>query len=470
MKVCVIGCGYVGLTLAVYLAKQGHDVHGVDVSDTVLASLESGHAHFYEKDFDGQLADVIKSGHFHWSRDIPEISDTVCYIVTVGTPLASNDKVNLVPIGNVCESLREKLKDGDMVVLRSTVKVGVTRNIVKPALDCSGKKYYLAFCPERTLEGCAFEELASLPQIVSGIDDESLTAVAGFFAKVCSEIVLMGSVEEAEMVKLLNNSERDLMFALANEIALMCDGKGLDVHRIIAAANHNYPRSNLKKPGPVGGPCLEKDPYILTEGFEGSDYVPNIFLTGRRINESIAEASMRRTKMLCDELGRDVKKIAVLGFAFKGLPPTGDMRGSPVFDVLASIRAYFPQARLYGHDYLALKEEVAATGVITAETVREAVEGAQLVIIQNNHPDYRQEPLDSMIQAGAVIFDFWNQFDPEEFSEATYLSLGRFGNSNKREVRNESFGDGRSRSDRVPLGGVPAEESEPALSGRQLFA
>ncbi len=195
---------------------------------------------------------------------------------------------------SVCEELKSSIKSDDLIILRSTVRVGVTRNIVKSELDKSGVNYFLAFCPERTLEGNAFEELATLPQIISGIDKHSLKKVREFFQPVCSEVVELNSVEEAEMVKLLNNSERDLMFALANEIAMMCDSKGLNAYNIINAANYKYPRSNIRNPGPAGGPCLEKDPYILTEGFIGESYVPELFQKGRRVNESIISVSLKQ--------------------------------------------------------------------------------------------------------------------------------------------------------------------------------
>ncbi|MFG5040361.1 nucleotide sugar dehydrogenase [Vibrio cholerae] len=430
MKICVVGLGYVGLTLGVYLARQGLKVHGIDINSKVLNALENKKAHFYEKDFDSELVQAIDSGLFTFSSDYKwaEIeTDTVIYIVTVGTTLGKDGLVNLVPIQSVSKEIAKVLKENDGVVLRSTVKVGVTRNTVKPILDTVGINYRLAFCPERTLEGSAFEELSTLPQIVAGIDTESLSVVSKLFENLGTEVVSLKSVEAAEMVKLLNNSERDLMFALANEIGMMCDAVGVNAYEVINAANYKYPRSNIKKPGPVGGPCLEKDPYILTEGFFDTDYVPSLFLAGRKVNESIIKHTIN--KILKKIESRQFEKLAILGFAFKGLPPTGDIRGSLVIELIDYIKNIkITNNAIVGHDYLAENCEMEALGVIVCDSVEEAVKNADLIIIQNNHPNYKNENWVELLKSSGkscTIIDFWNQLDDVDFgSNVNYYSLG----------------------------------------------
>lgn len=433
MKVCIIGLGYVGLTLAVYLARKGAVVYGVDISPKVIGSLETGRAHFYETNFDHHLSSVLRDGSFTFGSGLRAGGDSeshVVYIITVGTPLDRQGKVNLQPLTAVSEDIGTCLRNGDLVMLRSTVRVGVTREVVKPILDASSVGYHLAFCPERTLEGRAFEELASLPQIISGIDDHSLRAAKEFFGAFDSESVALESVEEAEMVKLLNNSERDLMFSLANEIALMCDAKGLNAHRIIEAANYRYPRSNLRRPGPVGGPCLEKDPHILTEGFVGGPYVPKLFRISREINSSMINTFLSRIFGILEEcLGGAPSKVAILGFAFKGTPPTGDIRGSLVGEIIKQVRSRYISAKMVGHDYLADPLEIEEMGVFVCRNVQSAVRDCELVIIQNNHPLYRQEAWPSF-SAGTdgrpkVIADFWNQLSSTELGEGVlYRAFG----------------------------------------------
>ena len=436
MKTGVIGLGYVGLTLSVHLAKRGMRVCGVDTSNSIIDALRKGKAYFFENDFNRCLKETIKNGKFTFGSDLAAIKDCNTYIIAVGTPLNNKGRSNLTGLRKACEDLKEHLKDNDLVILRSTVCVGVTRGIAKPILDQSRKKYRLAFCPERTLEGNALLELSSLPQIISGINKDSLSAAVLFFKSFCLEIVPLGSVEEAEMVKLINNSERDLMFAFANEIALICDSKGLNAHRIIKAANYKYPRSNIKKPGPVGGPCLEKDPYLLAEGFLDTDYAPKLFLQSRSINENMISISINR---LFDQLIKQgyssFKKISLLGFAFKGVPPTSDTRGSPIHSIIKTITSVFPDASLIGHDYLIeTRKEIQKMKVPVVNTVFEAVKDSDLVIIQNNHPKYCQEDwttLTKQMKKDSIIYDFWNQLDPGKFNnEVQYL---RFGASNKQK-------------------------------------
>jgi len=408
-KVCVIGCGYVGLTLAVYLAKKGMYVYGVDKSKEVIDALKNNRAHFYEANFDNELKKVINK-NFYFGYELPIIDDKTVYIVTVGTPLKNGEHtVNLSPLEDVCHSLKKILKAGDVVILRSTVRIGVTRNVVKPILDQSNVHYYLSFCPERTLEGCAIEELSTLPQIVSGIDVDSLNEVKKFFSDVSSEVIPVNKVEEAEMAKLLNNSERDLKFALANEIALMCEDKGLDAYSVINAANYKYPRSQIKFPGPVGGPCLEKDPYILTEGFLDSSYVPSLFLASRKINESIIYSGVKRALEYYKSINNEYpKNIGISGFAFKGNPPTNDIRGSMVFSLIEQIRKYDLDITLYGHDYVVSKDVIESLGIEPVTNVKELLNKTQLVFIQNNHPSYKND-LTWEEHNSVVLFDFWNQ-------------------------------------------------------------
>ena len=428
VQVQIIGLGYVGLTLGVYLAIHGKRVHGVDVSGTILDSLEKKKAHFYEKGFNALLKQAIDSGNFTFGKKWISASNPIAHIITVGTPLGEDKRVNLDPLNNVLSKLKESLKESDIVILRSTVRIGITRDVVKKSLDQCNLSYFLGFCPERTLEGSAIEELASLPQIISGIDKVSLTEIKHFFESVSSEVVSLNTVEEAEMVKLINNSERDLSFALANEIALMCDAKGLSASNVIQAVNHRYSRSSIKRPGPSGGPCLSKDPYILTEGFLSGSYIPRLFNTGRTINEDMIEISLG---CLFRKISIKPNKIAVLGFAFKGTPPTGDMRGSLVYSVIKILQATYPNAKIWGHDYLANHDEMKSAGVSVGEDVLHTVSDAELIILQNNHPRYSKEPWGKFkhnMASEAVIYDFWNQF-PQTLCDSlkTYYSVGNMG-------------------------------------------
>ena len=153
------------------------------------------------------------------------------------------------------------LKEGDLVILRSTVPVSTCRNIVLPILEeksklTCGEDFHLTFAPERTIEGKALEELKSLPQIIGGYSKECVNIASNFFRYLSPHIVAVESLEEAEMIKLVNNTFRDLSFAFANELVYICDKFNLDTTKIIKDASEGYPRNKLPLPGFVGGYCL----------------------------------------------------------------------------------------------------------------------------------------------------------------------------------------------------------------------
>jgi nucleotide sugar dehydrogenase len=301
--------------------------------------------------------------------------------------------------------------------------------VVKPILDSAGLPYDLAFCPERTIEGKALQELASLPQVVGGLTPAATARAAAFFQRLTQETVPVSSIEGAEMVKLINNTYRDLTFAFANEMAAAAEAAGISATEVLKAANHKYPRGNIPLPGPVGGPCLEKDPYILAEAFAGFGFTPEISLTGRRFNETMPERIIDTLLRLAGGADR-VRKIAVLGLAFKGDPPTSDLRGSLAIPLVEQLRKAFLQASVIGYDPLVDPVEAAWKDIVTAETMEEAVDAADIVVIQNNHPMFRRldpEATFSRMNPGGVVYDLWGMHGPVPLTLANdvrYTALG----------------------------------------------
>lgn len=336
------------------------------------------------------------------------------YIITVGTPIGPDKRTQTESIISVMQDIRDLLQPKDLVILRSTVRVGVTRDIAKVILDQSGLPYHLAFCPERTIEGQALLELRELPQIVGGLNVESRDLAFAFFSRIASEVITVESVEAAELVKLINNTERDLRFAFANEVAAICDVFGLKAHDVIAACNYRYPRSNLALPGPVGGPCLTKDPYILAEGLETHGLKPQLALVGRETNEALIGSAVSAVRNALAMLGSTERfvRIGILGLAFKGRPATDDLRGSTVFDLLQAIHRNFPGASIVGYDPVAEASAIALTGMQPVESIEQAFAGASAVFLHNNHPDLANLPLQGLgtvMARPAIVYDFWAQ-------------------------------------------------------------
>jgi nucleotide sugar dehydrogenase len=249
----------VGLTLAAHLARSGFKVHGVEVREFILAELAKGKAFFLEEGLDPLLKTVIENGSFSFYNQIPFSDRSRIFVITVGTPLNSDGSANMDFIKRVSEEVRINLRENDFVILRSTVKIGTTRDVVKPILDNANVNYGLAFCPERTLEGAALREIAQLPQIIGALNSEDLDSASNFFTKITNSVIQVSSLETAELIKLVDNMQRDVHFAISNEVARICNNLEVSAHEVISSGKLGYPRTNLASPGPVGGPCLEKD-------------------------------------------------------------------------------------------------------------------------------------------------------------------------------------------------------------------
>lgn len=432
-NVCVIGLGYVGLTLAVAMANAGYRVHGVERSEHIRNCINNGHAHFSEQGLDAPLKDHVDAGNITCSEKVPPRGEASVYIITVGTPLTKDGVVDLSALEAVLKMVASVLDDDDTVILRSTVKIGTSRSIAKRVLDEAGKAYHLAFCPERTLEGKALHELTSLPQVVGGFDAAATEKAASLFSVFAPKIIRVGTLEAAEMVKLVNNTQRDLMFAFANEVAEMCDSANISAMEVIRAACEDYPRSKIALPGPVGGPCLEKDPHILAEGLREYDYIPRISLAGRRLNEELPKASISRIARWFEQsgvsdLGADTK-ITILGLAFKGQPETNDLRGTMAAHILSAARARWPLAQYQAYDPIVAPEEFAQFDLSVCKTLEEAFDGASLVLIQNNHKAFGAMDLQALMArmtGPALVYDYWNLFAGKEIAAGNvrYGGLG----------------------------------------------
>jgi UDP-N-acetyl-D-mannosaminuronic acid dehydrogenase len=430
-RVCVVGLGFVGLTLAVALAKVGYNVHGVERRTDVVAELKRGKSHFHEPGLDLALQRCSQN-LVVWELwdSVPEVD---VYVITVGTPLDARGNVSHVAIDRAVEEVvvhcasRTDFIAPPLVVLRSTVKVGTTRDVAK-RLEGSDWRVEVAFCPERTLEGKALEELVSLPQIIGGMTPDATSRAAAFFGRLTPTILRMSSPEAAEMVKLVSNTHRDVTFGYVNELAKVCDALGLSAQEIIRAGNYGYERTRLPVPGPVGGPCLTKDSRILMES------VPvgvSIVEYARATNADVPELGVRN--IIEFFVGKkQPERVTLFGFAFKGRPETDDLRGSPAFDIVKQIREAFPKADLSGWDPIVPKQVVASAFCLHGLASSEYVAESSLLVFMNNHPSLKG--LDLRLLSGrmnkpGLIYDFWHQHQGDDLDSG--VEYHAFGSSRK---------------------------------------
>lgn len=432
-SVCVMGQGYVGLTLAAVMADVGFDVLGVEIRDSILAMLQEGRAHFHEPGLDDLVGKLVKRGQLRFKKHIEADDRPTVFIVTVGTPLGDDGKVNLASIQNVSREIARHLKSGDLVVMRSTVRLGTTRKIVIPILDSAGVDYDVAFCPERTLEGQALPELRHLPQIVGSVSARARIRAAQLFSFITPTVVQVSSLETAETIKLVDNTQRDVAFAFSNEVARICDAIGVSAREVIQSGKLGYPRTNLPLPGPVGGPCLEKDPHILVEGLRDYGLTPEIVIAARRVNERQPTETVDEIKRwFGQQPGLPARPVITMaGLAFKGRPITDDLRGTMARPILKALRERFPQAEFRGFDAVVQPDAIRETfGLHPVDTLEEAFAGASLVVMANNHPCFAGMAVERLAESMAVpglIYDYWNNFDSTKLSlpkGVAYMALG----------------------------------------------
>ena len=435
----VVGLGYVGLTLATTLADIGLNVLGIEKRNHIVDLTNRGIPHFQEVGLTEALERVTSNGSLKVESDFLENVSCNTYIITVGTPLDDKGIARLDMIENATYQVARSMRDGALVILRSTVKVGTSRNTVLPILEASGKRFKLAMCPERTLEGRALRELRTLPQIVGAMDEQSSKKAAELFSCITPTIVKVTSLEAAEVIKLVDNTYRDVQFGFANEVARVCDAYGVNAYDVITSGKLGYERTNVPLPGLVGGPCLEKDPHILAEGASEKGISLEITKSSRQVNE---RQPIETVKFIHREIERrGLNKsldIVIMGIAFKGIPETDDLRGSMSIKVYHALKQEMPNANISIFDpiipFKSLKSELPNAEVHT--DLETAVKDKSVVIIANNHPMFQghtPRKYRELLRENGFIYDYWNHFSSLNENELSdfYFAVG-----NNKEISN----------------------------------
>lgn len=317
--VVVGGAGHVGLPLSIALASRGLRVTAHDIDGVSLAGIAQGQMPFREDGADLILREVLSSGTLQVSDDPASVSSAEYVIVVVGTPVDAHLAPDADAVPAAVEALLPRLRDGQVLILRSTVFPGVTKR-VEQIIARAGVAVDVAFCPERIAEGRAMTELFELPQIVSARNPTALMRSASLFGKLTSSIVEL-SPEEAELAKLFTNAWRYIQFAAANQFFMMASGLGVDFDTVRAAMARDYPRaSGLPGAGFAAGPCLFKDTMQLAA--LGSNAFP-LGHSAMIVNEGLPQFVVDR---LAEQMDLSGLTVGILGMAFKG--ESDDVRSS----------------------------------------------------------------------------------------------------------------------------------------------
>jgi len=420
MRVTVVGLGYVGFTLALTLAESGHQVYGLEISEETIKILASGKSHVKEPGIEELLKSHLGNS-FQVGSDnkrVREFNDAVIYCLP--TPLNAGIPDLTYFIRALGSTLPYVCKE-TLFIIRSTVPVGTTRNLIVPLLKekeiFGDSEPMVAVCPERTAEGRALEELRNLPQLGAATSPQAMDRAKELFS-FAREFIPLDSLEAGEAAKLFSNVFRDVQFALANEFALLAEEWGFDIYQVIEAVNRNYPRANIAAPGlGVGGPCLSKDTYLMA--YSARKHEPRLSLQARKVNEEIVLKELLRILPLVKG-----NKALICGLAFKGRPETNDIRNSPGVEIIKNLlnRNFV----VYGFDP-ALKEEVIFKTGALSEPLAKSVKEADLIVIANNNPFFEKEEFWKLLsekKENCQILDGWGLSGKRKLKGLIKLGVG----------------------------------------------
>jgi len=336
----VIGLGYVGLPVALALAKKFEPIIGFDISHQRISALRNA------KDMTGEVTEAaLRNTTLRFSDDPRTLNDVSFFIVTVPTPIDAERRPDLSPLEAACALIGPHLRAGSVVVFESTVYPGLTSEFCGPRLATAsglrqGIDFKLGYSPERINPGDKQHRLETIVKIVAGEDPETLERVADVYARIVDAgIYRASSLEVAEAAKVIENTQRDLNIALMNELAIIFDRLGIPTKEVLEAAGTKWNFLPFT-PGLVGGHCIGVDPYYLTARAEAAGYYPQVILSGRRINDGMGGFIAQRLVKLLIAAERPVKgaRIGILGLTFKEDVP--DLRNSRVPDILVELREF----------------------------------------------------------------------------------------------------------------------------------
>lgn len=335
-KICVIGLGYIGLPTAALLANRGYAVHGVDVVQSTVDTINRGEIHIVEPELDTFVQSAVHSGKLKASLT-PREADV--FILAVPTPFHEGYVPNIDYIVSATKAIAPYVKENDIVILESTSPVGTTDKVEEVLKEhgVDTSQLFIAHCPERVLPGQIMRELVENDRIVGGTTPEATTKTVEFYKTFVSGEVLSTDARTAEMAKLTENSFRDTNIAFANELSILCDKFDINVWELIALANR-HPRVNILQPGAgVGGHCIAVDPWFIVHA-GGED--AKMIRTAREVNTYKTEWAIEKIKNAALKFetknGRKAK-VACMGLAFK--PDIDDLRESPALYITRKLIA-----------------------------------------------------------------------------------------------------------------------------------
>jgi UDP-N-acetyl-D-mannosaminuronic acid dehydrogenase len=416
-SLCVLGMGYIGLPTASMFAKSGLHVVGVDINRRVIDVLRNGEIHIQEPGLRALVQEAFDSGRLRVA-DRPESADA--FVIAVPTPILEDKRADLRAVRSAAEAVAPVLRQGNLVVLESTSPPRTTVDVLAPLLEGSGMRagsdFSVAYSPERVLPGQILRELVENARVIGGINPASAEAGRDLYRRFVEGEIVLTDATTAEMVKLMENTYRDVNIAVANEFARLAERFGVDVWEAIDLANR-HPRVRILNPGPgVGGHCISVDPWFLVEA-DPED--TRLIRQARLVNDTQPE---RVVSALGQALGGiDGKTVTLLGLAYKA--NVDDLRESPAVEVARQLARGGARVRTFEPNAPASLVE----GAVAAPSLEAALDGADGLALLVDHREFTGlTPAAAGAMRGRVVFDGRGVLDRSSWRAAgfTLITLG----------------------------------------------
>ncbi|WP_031394720.1 UDP-N-acetyl-D-mannosamine dehydrogenase [Sphingomonas sp. STIS6.2] len=395
LNVVVMGLGYIGLPTAAIIARTGARVLGVDVTERVVETINSGRVHIEEVDLDGLVSGVVARGTLRAAMTV-EPADV--FVIAVPTPFDAAHAPDISYVLGAATTIAPVLKPGDTIILESTSPVGTTEKVrdllatLRPDLRVPGRTrdqadIAIAYCPERVLPGRILVELIDNDRVIGGITPRCARKALTFYRRFVRGACVTTTARAAEMTKLTENAFRDVNIAFANELSLIADTMNVDVWEVIRLANR-HPRVNILQPGPgVGGHCIAVDPWFLVHA--APDQTP-LIRTAREVNDGKTDHVIAQVAAMI--AADPAAPVACLGLAFKA--NIDDFRESPAMKVaLAVANRFGDRVRIVEPYASTLPPGFAGTGA-TLIDVDTAIETCPIMVVLVDHDVFRSIPLE----------------------------------------------------------------------------
>jgi UDP-N-acetyl-D-glucosamine dehydrogenase len=389
----IVGLGYVGLPLAVELARAGYRVLGFDVNPDVVEGLNAGRSHVKDVT-EAQLQKAMECGRFSATPDMSRLSEPDAISICVPTPLSKFKDPDVSYIVAATEAVKKRLRRGQAIVLESTTYPGTTREILLPALESTGltvgQDFFLAFSPERVDPGNPSYGTRNTPKVVGGITTDCQKVAVALYQPAIDTLVPVSTTEAAELVKLLENTFRSVNIGLVNEMAIVCDKLGVNVWEVIEAAS-TKPFGFMKfLPGPgLGGHCIPIDPHYLAWKMRGLNYKTRFIDLAGELNTEMPEFWVRKLSEALNSQGKAVQgaSVLVLGVAYKR--DIEDIRESPALDIIRLLEGQGTRVSYFDPHVPRFREDGREFRSVELTPERVAAVDCVMVVTDHTSVDYR---------------------------------------------------------------------------------